>query len=84
MCATIQYDCVPQYIFHYTATLSCTNETLRLVNGTVESAGRVEICINGMWGTVCDYGWDSNDARVVCRQLGYGVNTSGGEHWKIT
>ena len=50
-----------------------------MADGPLESAGRVEICMNGVWGTVCHDGWNNNDARVVCRQLGYSVNSGGGE-----
>ena len=45
----------------------CTDGSIRLVGGVTEREGRVEICLQNQWGSVCDNGWGVSDSRVVCR-----------------
>ena len=49
-------------------TTTCTQGAIRLQGGTT-TQGRVEICNNNAWGTVCDDSWGTPDAQVACRQL---------------
>lgn len=48
------------------------NGGLRIVGGQSELEGRVEICLDETWGTICDNFWSNLDAAVVCFQLGLG------------
>ena len=57
---------------------NCETGDIRLINGSLESEGRLEVCVNQLWGTVCSryywwywsY-WDDRETRVACRQLGH-------------
>ena len=49
----------------------CNQGDIRLQGGANNRTGRVEICNNGEWGTVCDDVWGAVNARVACRQLGF-------------
>ena len=53
-----------------TQSSNCTTGAVRLANGPNKYEGRVEICINNAWGTVCHSEFSSEDAQVICKDVG--------------
>ena len=56
------------------------NGDVKLEDGVREYEGRIEICYDGEWGTVCDDGINDSVAEVVCRQLGFSLHSKGSYH----
>ena len=44
---------------------------MQLAGSSYNNVGRIDLCINGTWGTICSNSFDTKDASVVCQQLGY-------------
>ena len=55
----------------YIMYTDCTDGDIRLVGGSSELEGRVEVCVDGVWGTVCSDLWGTEESSVACRQLGF-------------
>lgn len=70
----ILFLCTYQTLINISAEICANEHAVRLVSGSSEYEGRVEICDGVEWGTACsDDNWGNNEAAVVCRQLGFTV-----------
>ena len=49
----------------------CGDGDVRLIGGATALEGRVEVCLSSVWGAVCHYRFSTQEARVVCNQLGF-------------
>ena len=54
-----------------TVTGNCSDGEVRLVGGGNSTLGRVEVCLNDAWGTVCNTRFGTREAQVICRQLNF-------------
>lgn len=58
-------------VLYFPYVVICNQGDIRLVNGNDERQGRVEVCNNNAWGTVCDDSFGTEEAQVACVQLGF-------------
>ena len=61
-------------LVYHTCMKVITLLNIRLTGGDHHFESFVEICLNKMWGLISQSGWNDNNAKVVCIQLGYSGN----------
>ena len=59
------------FFFITTEPGECDDGKVRLMNGTIEQEGRAEVCVNGIWSSICGYSWSQTDGYTICKELGY-------------
>ena len=57
------------YVMFIFVVTVCRLGDIRLVNGNSSLEGRIEMCYNDAWSTICHTSWESSGAQQVCRQL---------------
>ena len=55
--------------------------TVRLAGGTSGTDGRVEVLLDGLWGSVCSPNWGASEAVVVCSSFGFEGAAQPVTHW---
>ena len=66
-----QFRTTPNFSLYDVDPGNCEEGAVRLLDGIIDQEGRVEVCHDGVWGSICDEGWDKTDAHIICQQLGY-------------
>ena len=49
----------------------CSDGDVRLADGDIVQEGRPEVCIDGVWGSICQSSWNAIDGYIFCNMLGY-------------
>ena len=62
------------YRYQLLVSANCEEGAVSLKDGDITQEGRIEVCANNIWGSICGDGFDFSDAYVVCKELGLGVS----------